>query len=177
VTKLATTTVWFEVEDRFFTGKAFNGLNGFQMIGGVQWTASGDKRIGRATIGAMNGGIDITGAQDILELVFSAKDALGETEVTLTKIDLSGYNEAGEAVYIETGFDGASVKTEIVPVILPCDVNRDGKVNQLDLTTAQLYYQATEGDANWNDAVNADANESGTVDIEDFILILNSIAW
>jgi hypothetical protein len=46
-----------------------------------------------------------------------------------------------------------------------CDVNRDGVVDQLDVTRAQRYYGTA-------DSV-CDVNGDGTVDIEDLILILN----
>ena len=50
-------------------------------------------------------------------------------------------------------------------------------VNQLDLTAAQLYYMAEEGSADWDIAKKADLNADGIVNIEDYILILNRIAW
>jgi hypothetical protein len=48
-------------------------------------------------------------------------------------------------------------------------------VNQLDLTTAQLAFATEDGDDNWNE--NADVNADGEVDIADFIEILNNIVW
>jgi len=58
------------------------------------------------------------------------------------------------------------------------DVNGDGKVDQLDLTYAQLYFMVTMGTVEnelWELAKHADVNNDGIVDIEDLILILSYI--
>ena len=52
------------------------------------------------------------------------------------------------------------------------DVNGDGKVDQLDITTAQLYYRAEPGDAIWQEAYRCDFNEANVIDVADFIEIL-----
>jgi hypothetical protein len=175
--RFATATVWFEVEDAYFTGKEFKGLNGFEMIGGVQWTQDGGKWIGRATLANYDGGVDVTAAQDLFEMIFTAKDAIGTTEVKLTRVELSGYGAENEAVFIGSKISNGAVSTMIGESFDVCDVNRDKRVDQLDLTAAQLYYRNTEEDANWDIAKKADVNNDGRVDIEDFVLILNSIIW
>lgn len=53
----------------------------------------------------------------------------------------------------------------------PCDVNRDGAVNLLDVTRAQRFYGLSALDADWNPI--ADVNGDGEVNITDLILILN----
>jgi hypothetical protein len=173
--KLATATLWFEVADAFLAGKAYEALNGFDMIGDVSWTQDGEKWLGRVTLGNYEGGVDVAGAQDIFEMTYQVKEALGETEVKLTNVKLSGYDENGEAVFIEAPITNGSAALNVKPYFHPCDINRDNVIDQLDLTTAQLAYATVEGDANWN--ANADVNEDGAVDISDFILILNNIAW
>jgi hypothetical protein len=175
MSKLATATLWFEVEDAFLTNTSATGLNGFEMIGGVNWTKDGDKYLGRATVGNFKGGVDVKDPLDIFEMTCLVKEAIGTTEIKLTKVELSGYDENNEAVFME-----APIKNGIVSMIVDynwdiADVNRDKVVNQLDLTAAQLAYQTSAGEANWN--ANADANADGKVDVEDFILILGRINW
>lgn len=52
-----------------------------------------------------------------------------------------------------------------------CDVNDDGKVDILDLTTAQGFYQAKAGTAEWSKAQRCDVNGDQTVDLMDLILV------
>jgi hypothetical protein len=178
MSKLATATLWFEVEDKFFEGKDFTGLNGFETIGGVQWTQNGEKWLGRATVGAMNGGVDIASPTDIFEMSYKAKTETGETAVTLTKVELSGYDENSNAVYIEAELVNDTVTTYVGQNFSAYDINLDLKVDQLDLTTAQKYYALGEGEAEWDEvAARADVDGNGSVGIEDFILILNNIVW
>jgi hypothetical protein len=175
--RLATATFWFEVEDKFLEGKDFTGLNGFDVIGGVQWTQNGDKWLGRVTVGKMGGGIDIAASTDIFEMTYTAKEETGETKVALTKVELSGYNEENVAVYIKADVANDTVTTNVGQHFSRYDINLDGEVNQLDLTTAQRYYAARAEDANWEDAKRADLNDDARVDIEDYIILLNNIEW
>ncbi|MDO5596237.1 MAG: dockerin type I repeat-containing protein, partial [Bacillota bacterium] len=52
------------------------------------------------------------------------------------------------------------------------DVNKDGTVDQLDITTCQRWYQAKSGDSDWSNASVCDVNGDNKVDIEDMIGIL-----
>jgi hypothetical protein len=178
IKKLATATLWFEVEDKFFAGKEYQGLNGFSMIGDVSWTQAGDKWLGRATVGSFEGGVDFEEARDIFEMTYTAKEEVGSTAVKLVKIELSGYDDADEAVYIDAMINNKIVDTDVGQYYDPCDINRDKSIDQLDLTAAQLYYAAkAEDETGWDEAKLADINEDGRVDIEDLILILNKIVW
>ena len=49
--------------------------------------------------------------------------------------------------------------------ILPTDLNKDGKVNILDVTIAAIAYKSKPGDLNWNEA--ADIDKNGVIDIMD----------
>lgn len=93
------------------------------------------------------------------------------------RIDLSGYDEDNKAVFIDSILRKGTVETDIVAYFSPYNVNRNGKIDQLDLTTAQLYYAARSEEAGWDEAKIADVNGDGRVDIEDLILILNHIEW
>ncbi|MDR2707195.1 MAG: fibronectin type III domain-containing protein [Nitrososphaerota archaeon] len=180
VNRLATVTLQFEVDGNYFNGKSFTGLNGFDVLGGgVTWTpAANDMWIGRVTLVNLNGDVSSTGALDIFKMVLSSSsNLLGTTNVKLLDAVLSGYDAADVAIYIDASVTNAVVQTTIGQYFSVYDVNRDGVVDQLDLTTAQLYYMAEEGDANWNVAKFADVNRDGRVDIEDLISILNNIVW
>ena len=178
--KLAAATVWFEVEDAYFSGKSFAGMNGFNMLGDVSWTQDGEKWTGRATLVNLTGGVTTDSALDIFEMIFASKGITGTTDVTITKIELSGYDEENNAVFIVAELANDTVQTVIseqAPAFDKYDVNRDGAVDQLDLTLALLYYMAEDGDDNWNAAKLADVNGDAAVTIDDYILILGNIAW
>ena len=176
--KAATVTAWFEVDGDFFAGKAVEGLNGFEVLGDIVWENKGGSRwSGRVTIANYGGGVSSAAFTEILKLTLGTKDKLGKTDVKITRIDVSGYDDENTAIYLEAKMRNDAVTTDVHPHFSKYDINRDGVVDQLDLTTAQLYYAAREGDANWDTAKIADANEDGRVDIEDLILILNPIVW
>ncbi|MCL2643021.1 MAG: dockerin type I domain-containing protein [Candidatus Bathyarchaeota archaeon] len=182
VSKLATVTLQFEVDGAYFSGKSFTGLNGFDVLGDVVWTQTGNGVwIGRAILVNLNGGVSTTttaGSLDIFEMVFSSNsDLLGITDVRLVSAVLSGYDTADVAVYIDSLIANCLVQTSISQYFSIYDVNRDGVVDQLDLTAAQLFFMTKEGDANWSAAKVADVNGDGCVDIEDLILILKNITW
>jgi hypothetical protein len=111
--KLATATLWFEVEDAYLEGKAYDALNGFEMIGDVSWTQDGDKWLGRVTLGNLGGSVDATSPLDIFEMTYGVKEALGATQVKLTKVELSGYDENNVAVFIEAGIEKDSVALDV----------------------------------------------------------------
>ena len=52
------------------------------------------------------------------------------------------------------------------------DVNRDGKIDQLDITTCQRWYQASSGNDDWATAQVCDVDGDNKVDIQDMIGIL-----
>jgi hypothetical protein len=179
VSKLATVTLQFEVDSAYFSGKSFTGLNGFDVLGDVTWTQTDGVWTGRVTLVNFNGGVSsAAGALDIFEMVFASNSKLlGTTDVRLVDAVLSGYDDATAAVYIDSLIATGLVQTVIGQYFSRYDVNRDGVVDQLDLTAAQLFFMAKEGDANWNTAKAADVNGDGRVDIEDLILILKNITW
>ena len=179
VDKLATVTLKFEVDGVYFSGKAFTGLNGFEVLGGVEWTSVGnDVWMGRVVLVNLNGGISSTDVLDIFEMVFASNSGLlGTADVRLVDVVLSGYDTISGAVYIDSLIVNDLVQTSIGQYFSVYDVNRDGVVDQLDLTVAQLFFMAKEGDANWATAKRADVTGDGRVDIEDLILILKNIIW
>jgi hypothetical protein len=179
VSNLATVTVQFEVDSAYFTGKSFTGLNGFNVLTNVEWTQSANEIwTGRVTLVNLDGGVSSTEALDIFRMVFTSNsELLGTTDVRLVDVVLSGYDNADTAVYIDYVIANSLVQTSVGQRFSTYDVNRDGVVDQLDLTTAQLFFMAKAGDDNWDVARFADVNNDGVVDIEDLIIILNNITW
>jgi hypothetical protein len=176
--KIATVTLWFEVDGDVFEGKSVKGLNGFDVLGQIEWQQStGSLFTGRVTLTNNAGGVTNSKSfTDILEIALtSIEGQFGTSDVKISRILLSGYDAENQAVFAEATIQNSTASTEVVKFVSLYDVNRDGKVDQLDLTTAQLAFAAEEGDANWN--VNADVDADGTVGIADFILILNHIVW
>jgi hypothetical protein len=179
VSKLATVTIQFEIDGTYFSGKSFTGLNGFAVLDDVEWTQTGNSAwTGRVTLVNLNGGVSSTDALDIFEMVFFSNSKLfGTADVKLVDAVLSGYDADDVAIYVDYVLENGLVQTSISQYFSKYDINKDGVVDQLDLTTAQLYFMAQEGDANWNAAKVADVNSDGRVDIEDLILILKNIVW
>lgn len=60
------------------------------------------------------------------------------------------------------------------PVTINFDLNGDGRVNQLDITFCQKFYQARRGDSGWGETSPCDVDGSGRVDISDLIMILRA---
>ena len=177
MSKLSTATLWFEVDDEFFVGNAAEGLNGFDALSGLTWTDNGDGTwSGRITLYNL-GGADAADKLDIFKLSLKAKNALGTSTVKLTRYVLSGYDADNKAVWIDAVAAQDSASVNVVQWYSIYDVNRDGSIDQLDVTTAQLYYAADSTDADWDISKIADVNGDGCVDIADFILILNNIEW
>lgn len=60
----------------------------------------------------------------------------------------------------------------IIQISIPGDINADGKVNMLDLTTAAIAFQSSPGRLKWNS--NADVNEDRIINIIDLTAIANN---
>ena len=175
--KVATVTAWIEVDGDYFYCESIEGLNGFDILGDVYWQSDGSKYTARVTLVNLTGGVSSAPYSDILKMTLVPQGALGTTDVKLNRIDISGYDADNSAVYFAPMIINDIITTEITQHYSVYDINRDLVVDQLDLTAAQLYYAAREGDDNWAEAKIADVNEDGRVDIEDLIQILNNIEW
>ena len=98
------------------------------------------------------------------------ENAEGTASAVITEITLSAYEGEGET-WVTAIVDKTPVTT-VINTYSVFDVNRDGIVDQLDMTRAQRYFGLTPEDIDWYEY--ADVNNSDTVDIEDLILILNN---
>nr|WP_246362791.1 DUF4073 domain-containing protein [Paenibacillus alba] len=65
--------------------------------------------------------------------------------------------------------------TASVIIVLPGDLNGDGKISIGDLSIASRYYGKTSADPNWNTYKKADINNDGKVDIQDLAIISRKI--
>ncbi|MCI7678819.1 MAG: leucine-rich repeat protein [Clostridiales bacterium] len=64
---------------------------------------------------------------------------------------------------------------EVMKAADPCDLNGDGKVNLLDIGTAQKSYKAEQKDSDWDKHSACDLNGDGTVDLQDLTALYNKI--
>lgn len=86
---------------------------------------------------------------------------------------------AGVVSEDESAMDGTvTIGTSSASVFIPSyDVNGDNKVDIIDITEAQRYYQAKSTDTNWEEKVKAmDVNGDNKVDIQDYIDIFNNLS-
>lgn len=86
---------------------------------------------------------------------------------------------AGVVSEDESAMDGTvTIGTSSASVFIPSyDVNGDNKVDIIDITEAQRYYQAKSTDANWEEKAKAmDVNGDNKVDIQDYIDIFNNLS-
>ena len=110
---------------------------------------------------------------ELAELRLKAEAESGSLGVRLTGVSVCGYDENGNAVYLECGIKTARAETAVGPAV-SYDLNGDGVVDLLDITYCQMFYRATSADSNWASAQRCDVDGSGTVDIQDLILILRN---
>ena len=86
---------------------------------------------------------------------------------------------AGVVSEDESAMDGTvTIGTASASIFVPSyDVNGDNKVDIVDITEAQRYYQAKSTDANWEEKAEAmDVNGGNKVDIQDYIDIFNNLS-
>lgn len=110
----------------------------------------------------------------IATITVPVKDGVtGKITAIVTKAEIAGITDT-EADAVKGTVTIAPDTAEIF--IASYDVNGDGKVDILDLTEAQRYYQATSADANWaSKAYKMDVNGDNKVDIADYVAIFKEI--
>ena len=94
----------------------------------------------------------------------------GSVTATISQAVAAG---AGEAVGGQVVAD-ITAKTASV-FIASYDVNSDGTIDLKDIAEAQRYYQAENGDKNWDAAKAADVNGDGKVDLEDYTALFRAV--
>lgn len=150
------------------------GLNGFQVLGQPKGSVANGKYTGEVMLAYLSDGrtaFTQTGETGIASFVTN-----GDTPtLKIIGVTLSGWDSDGKAVF---GTTGSIDPNEVKFVAATYDLDGNGKVNQLDITIAQAFYQARSTENDWNRpgangaAPSAcDVNGDKVVDIQDLILI------
>ncbi len=173
--RVAAATLNFTVQDKTLVkdGK-ITGLNGFKALDGVKWTEEGDTLKGSLTLSYLTeGGLTKEDLLDIARLTFTAAGKTGTAAVELKSVEVAGYDENGEPVFLTSDITAGKAQTLISSKY---DLNGDSKVDLLDIAYAQKYYQRNTASADWAQAERCDVTGDGMVDLEDLISILHAYA-
>ncbi len=170
--RVATVSFVFE-RDAALTGGTAEGKNGFTALGGIRW--NGDKGILMLSYlqdGTRGGSLTQAALTDVSRVVFKATAENGTNlGIKLIGVTVTGFDENGQAVTLPS-----KIKTPFLRIAVregnSYDVNKDGTVDQLDITTCQRWYRADSNDSDWSNASVCDVNGDNTVDIQDMIGIL-----
>lgn len=172
--RVATVSFVFE-RDAALTGGTALGKNGFTALGDIRWNGNGNKGILMLSYlqdGTRGGSLTQAALTDVSRVVFKATAGNGTNlGIRLTGVTVTGFDESGQAVTLLS-----NIKTPSLSIAVregnSYDVNKDGTVDQLDITTCQRWYQARSGDSDWSNASVCDVNGDNKVDIQDLIDIL-----
>lgn len=170
--RVATVSFVFE-RDAALTGGTAEGKNGFTALGGIRWNGNkGILMLSYLQDGTRGGSLTQAALTDVSRVVFKATAENGTNlGIKLTGVTVTGFDENGQAVTLLS-----NIKTPSLSIAVregnSYDVNKDGTVDQLDITTCQRWYQARSGDSDWSNASVCDVNGDNKVDIQDLIDIL-----
>ncbi|MCL1809202.1 MAG: dockerin type I domain-containing protein [Clostridiales bacterium] len=175
----------FTIDAGMLSGKGTETLNGFVAVDGIAWRSLGANTWrGTLTVG-YPAGDDETGYTsyvpvDVAKFIFAPR-AVGETAMKLTGVKAVGLD--GETVFL----DAIIVNGEAVTVIEQLvwskyDLNKDNKVDALDLGIMLLYCGFDSDSPNWDTLVKVndsrgrpvtasmcDVNSDGLIDMLDLI--------
>ena len=170
--RVATVSFVFE-RDAALTGGTAEGKNGFTALGGIRWKDNkGILMLSYLQDGTRGGSLTQAALTDVARVVFKATAGNGTNlGIKLTGVTVTGFDEKGQAVTLLS-----DIKTPSLSIAVregnSYDVNKDGTVDQLDITTCQRWYQASSGDDDWATAQVCDVDGDNKVDIQDMIGIL-----
>lgn len=170
--RVATVSFVFE-RDAALTGGTAEGKNGFTALGDIRWNGNkGILMLSYLQDGTRGGSLTQAALTDVSRVVFKATAGNGTNlGIRLTGVTVTGFDESGQAVTLPS-----NIKTPSLSIAVregnSYDVNKDGTVDQLDITTCQRWYQAQSGDSDWSNASVCDVNGDNKVDIQDLIDIL-----
>lgn len=151
-----------------------SGLNGFTVLDQPQGGFANGKYTGEVMLAYLN--TNRTAFTQTAETAIASFVTNGDTPtLKITGVTISGWDSTGAAVF---GTTGDINPDEIRFTAVNYDLNGDGKVDQLDITIAQAFYQARSTDIDWNTpgangaAPSAcDVTGDSVVDIQDLIAI------
>ena len=171
--RVATVSFVFE-RDAALTGGTAEGKNGFTALGDIRWNGSnkGILMLSYLQDGTRGGSLTQAALTDVSRVVFQATAKNGTNlGIKLTGVTVTGFDEKGQAVTLLS-----NIKTPSLSIAVregnSYDVNKDGTVDQLDITTCQRWYMAESKDSDWSNASVCDVNSDNKVDIQDLIDIL-----
>lgn len=170
--RVATVSFVFE-RDAALTGGTAEGKNGFTALGGIRWNGNkGILMLSYLQDGTRGGSLTQAALTDVSRVVFKATAENGTNlGIKLTGVTVTGFDEKGQAVTLLS-----NIKTPSLSIAVregnSYDVNKDGTVDQLDITTCQRWYRADSNDSDWSNASVCDVNGDNKVDIQDLIDIL-----
>lgn len=170
--RVATVSFVFEKADAL-TGGTAKGKNGFTALGDIRWNGNkGILMLSYLQDGTRGGSLTQLALTDVSRVVFKTNAGNGtKLGIKLTGVTVTGFDEKGQAVTLLS-----NIKTPSLSIAVregnSYDVNKDGTVDQLDITTCQRWYQAQSGDSDWSNASVCDVNGDNKVDIQDLINIL-----
>lgn len=170
--RVATVSFVFE-RDAALTGGTAEGKNGFTALGDIRWNGNkGILMLSYLQDGTRGGSLTQAALTDVSRVVFKATAENGTNlGIKLTGVTVTGFDEKGQAVPLLS-----NIKTPSLSIAVregnSYDVNKDGTVDQLDITTCQRWYMADSKGSDWSNASVCDVNSDNKVDIQDLIDIL-----
>lgn len=170
--RVATVSFVFE-RDAALTGGTAEGKNGFTALGGIRWNGNkGILMLSYLQDGTRGGSLTQAALTDVSRVVFKATAENGTNlGIKLIGVTVTGFDKNGQAVTLLS-----NIKTPSLSIAVregnSYDVNKDGTVDQLDITTCQRWYRADSKNSDWSNASVCDVNGDNKVDIQDLIDIL-----
>jgi len=152
---LANAIVVIDLDETYLTDPTVTVAEGWYLIAHT-WKNG----VLNVAVGNLNGA---NGDGDILTVTAKPTGEKGSATVAVTYAELCAYDGEGE-VFVNADLSQATVTTDMA--FNPYDVNKDGVVDQRDMTRAQRFYNTNNADA--------DVNDDNLVDIVDLILILQN---
>ena len=141
------------------------------------WTEEDGKVHVRLALMPKNNGEAVTGtdAANLLLLALPVKSGVvGKIDMTVEAVQCAGISTEDDSLLTGTvTVNGSPASNRVTSY----DVYADGKIDILDITEAQRFYQMASTDENWTAAQKADVNGDDKVDIQDLIDIFLQIEF
>ena len=143
----------------------------------VKWTEADGKVDAKILLIPKDNGEAISGtdAANLLLVGLPVKNGVtGNIAMTVTAAQCAGINTEDDSLMTGTvTVNGSPASNRVTSY----DVYADGKIDILDITEAQRFYQATSTGSDWATAHKADVNADNKVDIQDLIDIFLQIEF
>lgn len=143
----------------------------------VNWTEAEGKVDAKILLIPKDNGEAISGtdAANLLLVGLPVKNVVtGNIAMTVTAAQCAGINTEDDSLMTGTvSVNGSPASNRVTSY----DVYADGKIDILDITEAQRFYQVSSRDDGWDAAKKADVNADNKVDIQDLIDIFLQIEF